>query len=105
MLGEGVAKMRKAIVEGLETSVQSFDQIADLGPHQVMDLLLITQFFDYISEVGGGRFSAAKKEEKGKQHNFVYHNPGALRELRKTMSNLLSADRGGGGERKIRGTE
>eukprot|EP01069_Polyplicarium_translucidae_P003350 Polyplicarium_translucidae@DN2282_c0_g1_i5.p1 len=49
--GEGIARQRKALVDGLRGSVSSFE--AQRMTHKdVMDLLLITQYLDTVKEVG-----------------------------------------------------
>jgi len=51
--GVGVAKQRKAIVDGLRTSIVDFhDNIDGTSTKEVMDLLLLTQYFDMIQTVG-----------------------------------------------------
>jgi len=51
--GLGVARQRKAIVEGLQTSVSEFsDNVPGATPKDVMDILLLTQYFDTLSSVG-----------------------------------------------------
>jgi SPFH domain / Band 7 family len=51
--GVGVAKQRKAIVDGLRTSIVDFSgTVSGTSPKEVMDLLLLTQYFDMIRDVG-----------------------------------------------------
>jgi len=51
--GVGVAKQRKAIVDGLRSSIVDFSQnIEGVSTKEVMDLLLLTQYFDMIHHVG-----------------------------------------------------
>merc|ERR1712151_1285403 len=51
--GVGVAKQRKAIVDGLKTSIVDFSGTVDGSTTKdVMDLLLLTQYFDMIRDVG-----------------------------------------------------
>ena len=51
--GVGVAKQRKAIVDGLRTSIVDFaDNVQGSSTKEVMDLLLLTQYFDMIRDVG-----------------------------------------------------
>ena len=51
--GLGVARQRKAIVQGLQCSVSEFsDQVAGASPKDVMDILLLSQYFDTLSVVG-----------------------------------------------------
>lgn len=51
--GLGVAKQRKAIVGGLKSSIVDFsDGVKGSSSKDVMDLLLLTQYFDCIRDVG-----------------------------------------------------
>ncbi|CAM9975816.1 unnamed protein product [Ectocarpus sp. 6 AP-2014] len=51
--GVGVSRQRKAIVDGLRDSVQNFAEAIDgTSPKDVMDLLLLTQYFDMLRDVG-----------------------------------------------------
>merc|ERR1719461_583473 len=51
--GVGVAKQRKAIVDGLKTSIVDFSEgVKETSSKDVMDLLLLTQYFDCIKDVG-----------------------------------------------------
>lgn len=51
--GLGVARQRKAIVEGLQTSVYEFSsQVPGATPKDVMDILLLSQYFDTLNTVG-----------------------------------------------------
>jgi len=51
--GVGVARQRKAIAQGLQTSVEEFaSEISGTTPKDVMDILLLTQYFDVLHTVG-----------------------------------------------------
>ena len=51
--GVGVAKQRKAIVDGLRSSIVDFQgNVSGSSTKEVMDLLLLTQYFDMIRDVG-----------------------------------------------------
>lgn len=54
--GEGVAKQRKAIVDGLRDSILDFsggkEGVQGTSPKDVIDLLLLTQYFDMLKDVG-----------------------------------------------------
>merc|ERR1712194_795164 len=51
--GLGVARQRKAIVEGLQASVSEFsEEVGGATPKDVMDILLLSQYFDTLSTVG-----------------------------------------------------
>jgi len=53
--GEGVAKQRKAIVDGLRDSIVDFGGeggVDGTSPKDVIDLLLLTQYFDMLKDIG-----------------------------------------------------
>jgi len=51
--GLGVARQRKAIVHGLQESVGTFsEEVKGATPKDVMDILLLTQYFDTLAAVG-----------------------------------------------------
>ena len=51
--GVGVAKQRKAIVDGLRSSIVDFSEgVEGTSSKDIMDLLLLTQYFDCIRDVG-----------------------------------------------------
>jgi regulator of protease activity HflC (stomatin/prohibitin superfamily) len=50
--GEGIANQRKAIIAGLKDSIEDFAKaVAGATPHDVMQLVLITQYFDTLKEI------------------------------------------------------
>jgi len=51
LAGEGIANARKAIVSGLQESVENFQQaIPDSDPSQILVTVLMTQYLDTIKE-------------------------------------------------------
>lgn len=51
--GVGVARQRKAIMEGLRESIMLFSsQVSTTTPADVMDLLILNQYFDTLSDMG-----------------------------------------------------
>ena len=51
--GVGIARERKAIMDGLKDSVVMFTHDVDgVAPKDVMDLLILNQYFDTISDIG-----------------------------------------------------
>jgi regulator of protease activity HflC (stomatin/prohibitin superfamily) len=50
--GEGVANQRKAIVEGLRGSVKQFQDATGVNATEVLRLVLLTQYFDTLKEIG-----------------------------------------------------
>lgn len=84
--GKGIADQRKAIVEGLRESVSEFQEsVPGSTPHDVMNLVLMTQYFDTLKELGASS-----------QTNTVLipHSPGALSDLSDQIRNaIITADR------------
>merc|ERR1719486_71336 len=71
--GVGIARQRQAIMEGLRESVNAWGtDVDDIQPKQVLDLMIVTQYFDMMKEVGASTKSNAL---------FLTHSPGALDEL------------------------
>lgn len=80
--GVGVARQRSAIVAGLKESVVGFSGGVGATPRDVMDLLLLTQYFDMLREVG--------QNGAGKTL-FMNHGPSAVTDLQANMRNQLMA--------------
>uniref|UniRef100_A0A0G4I3S8 Band 7 domain-containing protein n=1 Tax=Chromera velia CCMP2878 TaxID=1169474 RepID=A0A0G4I3S8_9ALVE len=71
--GQGIARQRKAIVDGLRESVQDFSTaVGGMNAKEVLDLVLITQYFDTLKDLGN---------QSGQQTIFIPHNPGSLAAL------------------------
>lgn len=52
--GVGVARQRKAIVDGLRDSISAFaGNVQGTNAKDVIDLLLMTQYFDMLKDIGG----------------------------------------------------
>jgi len=52
--GEGIARQRKAIIDGMKSSVGAFQEaIEGMRSRDVLELVLITQYFDTLKEIGG----------------------------------------------------
>lgn len=57
--GEGIAKQRKAIVEGLKTSVEEFAKsVPGASAKDVMRLVMATQYYDALKEIGANNKSS-----------------------------------------------
>lgn len=85
LMGAGVAKQRKAIVDGLKDTVTDFsEQVEGATPKDVMDLLLMTQYFDTLKNMGS---SAAP----GSGTLFIPHGPHSINDLRAQLSTFASA--------------
>ena len=56
--GQGIADQRKAIVEGLKDSIDEFQQtVQGTSASDVMNLVLVTQYYDAIKEIGANNKS------------------------------------------------
>ena len=51
--GEGIAKQRRAIVDGLRESIAAFTEaVGGVSEREVLNLVLLTQYFDTLKEIG-----------------------------------------------------
>ena len=81
--GEGIAAQRKAIVEGLKESVEQFQKGVEGSTAQdVMNLVLMTQYFDTLKEIG----AQAKSNTL-----LIPHSPGALGDISSQIRNSVLA--------------
>ena len=69
--GEGIADQRKAIINGLKESVTAFSKESAVSNKDVLELLLVTQYFDMMKEISA----------KGQNQLFVGHSPGAVAQI------------------------
>jgi regulator of protease activity HflC (stomatin/prohibitin superfamily) len=71
--GQGIANQRKAIVEGLQNSIEQFQKAVEGATSKdVMQLVLVTQYFDTLKSIG----------ENDKTNTlFLSHSPGADKEV------------------------
>merc|ERR1719410_3307308 len=70
---QGIARQRQAIMEGLRESVNAFkSEVQDVDAKTVMDLMIVTQYFDMMRDVGAHSKTNAV---------FLNHSPGALEDL------------------------
>lgn len=84
--GQGIANQRKAIIEGLQGSIESFQKVVGgTSTSEVMQLVLVTQYFDTLKSIG----------ETDKTNTlFLSHNPGAVKEIsEQILESMLVADR------------
>jgi regulator of protease activity HflC (stomatin/prohibitin superfamily) len=68
--GKGIAGQRKAIVDGLRESVEDFQEgVAGVATKDVLQLILMTQYFDMLKEVGATSRNSTI---------LIPHSPGGL---------------------------
>lgn len=83
--GEGIANQRRAIINGLKESVDDFQKsIKGSTAHDVMNLVMVTQYFDTLKDIGASSKASAV---------FIPHSPGAVADLTAQIRDaLLQAD-------------
>jgi len=68
--GRGIAGQRKAIVDGLRESVEEFKEgVAGASTQDVLQLILMTQYFDMLKEIGANSHSSTI---------LIPHSPGGM---------------------------
>ncbi len=79
--GEGIANQRKAIIDGLQQSVEVFQKaVHGASADDVMKLVLMTQYLDTLKEIGAN----------GKSNTiFLPHSPGGLTDLMQQISTAV----------------
>jgi regulator of protease activity HflC (stomatin/prohibitin superfamily) len=84
--GQGIANQRKAIIEGLQTSVEQFQKaVGGASALEVMQLVLVTQYFDTLKSIG---------ESDKTSTLFLTHTPGAVKEVSdQILNSMLVAER------------
>jgi len=76
--GQGISRQRQAVMEGLRESCNAFrTEVAGLDPKTVLDLMIVTQYFDMMKDVGGQSKTNAV---------FLNSSPGALEDLAGAVS-------------------
>ena len=84
--GQGIANQRKAIVEGLQVSIEQFQKVVEgASPKDVMQLVLVTQYFDTLKSIG----------ESDKTNTlFLAHSPAAVKDVSdQILESMLVAQR------------
>jgi regulator of protease activity HflC (stomatin/prohibitin superfamily) len=83
--GRGIADQRRAIVDGLRESIDDFQKaVPGASAQDVMNLVLMTQYFDTIKELGHNSKTNAI---------LLPHSPGGLADLMSQVRNVfMSAD-------------
>ncbi|KAL3844253.1 hypothetical protein ACJIZ3_001656 [Penstemon smallii] len=83
--GLGIARQRQAIVDGLRDSVLAFSEnVPGTSAKDVMDMVLVTQYFDTMKEIGASSKSSAV---------FIPHGPGAVKDVASQIRDgLLQAE-------------
>jgi regulator of protease activity HflC (stomatin/prohibitin superfamily) len=79
--GEGIAKQRRAIVDGLRESIAAFtDRIGEVSAAEVMKLVMMTQYFDTMKEIGVSSDSKVI---------LMPHTPGGMSEVAEQLRTAI----------------
>jgi len=79
--GKGIADQRKAIIDGLKESVANFSSTVDgTNAQDVMNLVLMTQYFDTLKDIG----------LSGKSNTILIpHSPGGMGDISEQMRDAV----------------
>eukprot|EP01025_Chloroclados_australasicus_P052109 TRINITY_DN6065_c1_g1_i1.p9 TRINITY_DN6065_c1_g1~~TRINITY_DN6065_c1_g1_i1.p9 ORF type:complete len:133 (-),score=18.16 TRINITY_DN6065_c1_g1_i1:252-650(-) len=73
LAGQGIARQRQAIINGLRESVKDFNtEITDITSREVMQMMMMTQYFDMLKDVGQSARATSI---------FVPHGPGSVNDV------------------------
>ncbi|KAL2550227.1 Hypersensitive-induced response protein 4 [Forsythia ovata] len=79
--GVGVARQRQAITDGLRENILNFShKVEGTSSKEVMDLIMITQYFDTIKDLGNSSKNTTV---------FIPHGPGHVRDIGDQIRNGL----------------
>jgi len=80
--GVGVARQRKAIVDGLRGSIEEFTKgVPGASAQDAMNLIMMTQYFDALKEIGSSSRNSTI---------FVPHQPGGISDISNQLRMLSS---------------
>jgi regulator of protease activity HflC (stomatin/prohibitin superfamily) len=75
--GQGIANQRKAIIEGLQASIEQFQKVVEgASAKEVMQLVMVTQYFDTLKAIG---------ENDKTSTLFLSHSPGSVTDVSETI--------------------
>ncbi|MGD0132625.1 MAG: SPFH domain-containing protein [Bryobacteraceae bacterium] len=84
--GQGIANQRRAIIEGLQVSIEQFQKVVEgASAKEVMQLVMVTQYFDTLKSIG----------ESDKTNTlFLSHSPGAVKDVSdQILQSMVVAER------------
>jgi regulator of protease activity HflC (stomatin/prohibitin superfamily) len=87
--GQGIANQRKAIIEGLQVSIEQFQKVVEgASAKEVMQLVMVTQYFDTLKSIG---------ENDRTNTLFLAHSPGVVKDLSdQILESVLGAGKANG---------
>ena len=70
---QGIANQRRAIIEGLQASIDQFQKVVEgASAKEVMQLVMVTQYFDTLKSIG---------ENDRTNTLFLSHMPGSVKDV------------------------
>ncbi|KAL9237093.1 hypothetical protein vseg_011681 [Gypsophila vaccaria] len=79
--GVGVARQRQAITDGLRENILNFSgKVEGTSAKEIMDLIMVTQYFDTIKDLGNSSKNTTV---------FIPHGPGHIRDISDQIRNGL----------------
>ena len=79
--GEGIAKQRRAIVDGLRDSIDAFkEKIDGVSAGDVLNLVLLTQYFDTMKDIG---------VSSGSKVILMPHSPAGMSDISTELRNAI----------------
>ena len=79
--GEGIAKQRRAIIDGLRDSIDAFkEKIDGVSAGDVLNLVLLTQYFDTMKDIG---------VSAGSKVILIPHSPGGMADISTELRNAI----------------
>ena len=97
LIGVGVARERREIARGMRDVVDGVDD-GGRGAKGAMDLLLLTQYYDVLTELGGARFGCDANRDAREGHGgsatslFLAHMPDTVSRLTETVTECFARD-------------
>jgi hypothetical protein len=83
LTGVGIARQRRALIDGLRSTVNDFaTSVPGTGSQDVMDLLLLTQYFDTMKEMNA---NAANNSI------FLSHGPQSVGQMRSELKAAIGS--------------
>lgn len=84
--GEGIAKQRQAIVDGLKNSLANMTEATGIDAGEALRMVVLTQYFDTLKEIGVSSNSKVV---------FMPNSPGAMKDIHdQVLTAMLAADAG-----------
>ncbi len=81
--GQGIANQRRAIIEGLQSSIEQFQKVVgSVSAAETMQLVLVTQYFDTLKSIG----------ESNKTNTlFLSHSPASVSDISQQILQSMTA--------------